>query len=637
MTFNNIVLYHILRDKWTYFAYFLSSVFSIFIFFCFSVSMFHPDLSLIANGSALSMAMMAGAVLVYLFSFMFIFYSIISFMKVKEKTLGLFVMMGASRLQIKQLLFRENMLIGLAAILAAITLGLVFAPLFLKVAKKIMQVEGFAMYFPYKAIILTVLMFFILFLLISFVSPYFVRKQKLIQLLKSDKKPEKEVRFSPANLILASILVGFSLPLLTVWHDALFIRSISQTIRVPVLFIVFVIGLYLLYMQVSVFMLNIIQKQEWYFRKTNLLTFSGLKSQIRTNVKIMYLVSLLLIGTFFTIVILYSGNVNVEQNTKLNYPYNYMYISKAENPNEQEHVGLLQQILSSRDSYTFYKFEVLYNEQDGRQAIISESEYNQAVQGMGGRGVSLNQDEIYMVSGSPKIRPGLNFSPQLQAVFQKAGMAPHVVGESTRNMTPPGYFRQMIVLSEHDYMTLRQMQLFHSLRVFAYNIDNWKENSDTDQFLKQHIGFSDDGEFGFFSAGELFRVEKNTKNLLFYVGFMLSLIFMIAALSMIYFRLITDLDKEREKYKGIMKLGLSKKELSTILSRQLAVLFFAPFIVASTIFFIGMMFLQKTIGGSLGAVTVFIFALFLVVQSLGYFVVNTKYRKSLMKRLINHP
>ncbi|MBZ9622566.1 ABC transporter permease [Clostridium sp. FP2] len=170
MTLNKLALNNVVRDKWTYFAYFLSSMFSVFIFFSFSVSMFHPDLSIIQNGSALSMAMAAGATLVYVFSFMFISYSVRAFMKSRKKTLGLFTIMGASKKQLNKMIFKENMLIGVAAIITAIIFGLVFSPLFLMLAKKIMVVEGFAMYVPIKAILLTFGMFFILFLIISLIS-----------------------------------------------------------------------------------------------------------------------------------------------------------------------------------------------------------------------------------------------------------------------------------------------------------------------------------------------------------------------------------------------------------------------------------------------------------------------------------
>lgn len=635
MTFNNIVLNNILRDKWTYIAYFLSSIFSIFIFFSFSVSMFHPDLSVIANGSSLSFAMIVGTVLVYLFSFVFISYSVMSFMRVRQKTLGLFVIMGASKRQIKKMVFRENMFIGIAAIIVALALGLVFAPLFLMVTRKVMQVEGFAMYFPSRAVALTLVMFFMLFLLVSFFSPLFIRKQKIIQLLKSDKRMEAEVRFSPIALTFALLATGGTLSMITLGHNAAFVRQVSNNILgVFFLFIVFVIGLYFLYLQLSVLVLELVQKQKRYLQKTNMLTLSGMKSHLRSNVKMMYLVSLLLMGTFFSIVGLYSANVNVEQNTKANYPYDYMYVSQADNPRESEHVELLQQSLQNQVGYAPYKYDVLYIAEHRRQAIVSLSSYNEAIQGLGEEPISLDQDDIYAVSFLPKEKTDLNISAPMQKVFQQTNMNPQMVGGSSQNIMPAGYFNRLLVVSNQDYMNIERMQGLNLLHVFAYNVDNWKEDIAMTQALVDRIGYSDHGEFGFFSAGDLFYVEKSSKNLLLYVGFMLSLIFMIAALSMIYFRLITDLDKEREKYKGIMKIGLSKKELSSIVSRQLAVLIFVPFVVASLFFLIGVAFLRDVIGGSLGSVTAASFVIFLVIQCLGYLAVNNRYRRALIKDLV---
>lgn len=635
MTFNNIVLNNILRDKWTYIAYFLSSVFSIFIFFSFSVSMFHPDLSVIANGSSLSFAMMVGTVLVYLFSFVFISYSVMSFMRVRQKTLGLFVMMGASKRQIKKMVFRENMFIGIAAIIMALVLGLVFAPLFLMVTRKVMQVEGFVMYFPSRAIALTLVMFFMLFLLVSFFSPLFIRKQKIIQLLKSDKRMEAEVRFSPIGLTFALLATGGTLSMITIGHNVAFVHQVSNNILgVFFLFIVFVIGLYFLYLQLCVLVLELVQKQKRYLQKTNMLTLSGMKSHLRSNVKMMYLVSLLLMGTFFAIVGLYSANVNVEQNTKANYPYDYMYVSQADNPRQSEHVELLQQSLQNQAGYAPYKYDVLYIAEHRRQAIVSLSSYNEAIQGLGGEPLSLDQNEIYAVNFLPKEKTDLNISDPMQQVFQQTNMNPQMVGGSSQNIMPAGYFNRLLVVSNQDYVNIERRQGLNLLHVFAYNVDNWKEDIATTQALIDRIGYSDHGEFGFFSAGDLFYVEKSSKNLMLYVGFMLSLIFMIAALSMIYFRLITDLDKEREKYKGILKIGLSQKELFSIVSKQLAVLIFAPFVVASLFFLIGAAYLREVIGGSLGSVTAASFVIFLVIQCLGYLAVNHRYRRALIKNLV---
>ncbi|MGE7923820.1 ABC transporter permease [Viridibacillus arvi] len=638
MTFNHVVLQNILRDKWTYIAYFLSSVFSIFIFFSFSVSMFHPDLSIIQNGSALSLAMMAGNVLVYLFSFIFISYSVMSFMHMKQKTIGLFVIMGASKKQIKKMIFRENMFIGIIAILTATVVGLLFAPLFLMITKKIMNVEGFAMYSPIKAIVLTSVMFLVLFLVISLITPFFIRKQQIIRLLKSDKKSEKEVRFSPLKLLLGLVTVGFSLVAMTIKNDASFIRPlVDSDFGVIVLLIIFLMGLYSLYMQLSLVIINTIQKTNYYLQKTNMLTVSGLKSKIRSNVKIMYLVSLLLMGSFFSIVMLYSANANVEDSTKANYPYSFMYVSTTGNAQEKEHVELIQSALENERGYQPYKFDVLYNLEDRGQSFISKSNYNQAVQGINGKTVSLKQNEVYIVSGSAKIAPNLEISPPFQQVFQEAEIKPQVVGSSSQNLLPTGYLSRLLVVSDEAYSKINQLNVFNHIDVFAYNIRDWKENIKLAETLETKIHIDSDVEygqdFGFFSAGNLYATDKNAKNLMFYIGFMLSLIFMIAALSMVYFRLITDFDKEREMYKGIMKMGLSKKELSKVVSKQLFVLMFVPFIVASVFLFIGVDFLEDMIGGALQTIAIYSFGVFFIIQLLGYLIVNRKYRKTLIREL----
>ena len=91
---------------------------------------------------------------------------------------------GASMKQIRKLVFRENFLIGILAILAAIVLGLVITPLFLMGAKVILKAETFGMYMPLQAIGLTIGLFLLLFVVISTLVTRFINKEASIQLLK---------------------------------------------------------------------------------------------------------------------------------------------------------------------------------------------------------------------------------------------------------------------------------------------------------------------------------------------------------------------------------------------------------------------------------------------------------------------
>ena len=91
---------------------------------------------------------------------------------------------GASMKQIRTLVFRENILIGILAIITAVILGLVISPLFLMGAKVVLNAETFGMYVPFKAIMLTIGLFLVLFIVISKVMTRFINKEASIQLLK---------------------------------------------------------------------------------------------------------------------------------------------------------------------------------------------------------------------------------------------------------------------------------------------------------------------------------------------------------------------------------------------------------------------------------------------------------------------
>ncbi|GAB1787074.1 FtsX-like permease family protein [Priestia megaterium] len=630
MTFNNLVLQNVLRDKWTYIAYFVSSIFSIFIFFSFSVSMFHPKLSVIEYGSTLSMTMMIGNILVYLFSFVFISFSVISFIKVKQKNLGLFMIMGASSKQIKKIIFRENMLIGFVAIIVAILLGMLFAPLSLMLTQKVMGVNRFTMYFPVKAIGLTFATFSILFLLISFVSPYFIKKQKVIELIKSKKKTEKETKFSFILLLIGTIaLVG---SLVVIRSNNFSIKAfIESTMGTLILFVIFIGGLYLLYMHLYLLVINLLQRSNVYLQKTNVLTISGLKAKSRTNVRMMYLVTLLLTGAFFSIIMLYSANINAKDTTQSHIPYSYIYTSNIDNPVQKKHVQLIEKTLKGKDGYASYKFYFVYNPNDRTQAFISQGSYNRAVKGLGVQPVSLKKNEVYIINGMPKEELRKEIPVQVKNIFNKIGTTANVKGVSNQNILPSGYVPKLFVVPNEQFKQYTQIKDLKAVNVFAYNVDAWDKDIKTAKKLEKKIPISEHLNYGFFSQGDLYDSEKNMKNLMFYVGFMISLIFIVADISIIYFQLITDIEKERERYRGIRKMGLSKRELSQIISRQLFVLLFVPFALATIFLWIGVEYLKGLIGDNLASISLLCFSIFFIVQLTGYLLLKTKYIKSLLK------
>lgn len=633
MTLNKLALNNVLRDKWTYLAYFLSSLFSVFMFFCFAVSIFHPDLSVIQSGSALFMALMAGSILVYIFSFMFISYSVRSFMKARQKTIGLFIITGASKKQVNKIIFTENMFIGIMAILCAIILGLVFSPLTLMLSRTIMNVSGFEMYFPVAAILLTLGMFLIMFFIISIISPRFIRKHKVISMIKSDKTDESDLKFSPLFIIVGTIFTLFIL-VSSVFNSKFKIIDtlLSSSIGAPVFLVITLISLYFLFAVISRSLLSIFQKSKLYHKKTNMILASDFKSKLKINVNMMFLVTILLTGAFSAISMLYTAQADVESNVKKAYPFSYIYISTEDNEKRAQNVELFEKTLSKQVGYENYYFNILNEKNSSRSAIISESDYNKIAHAVNANPVSLKKSQVYIIRGAKQANFNIENNSTVNAIFQDLGIKSMVIGQSDNAITPEGLFNNICVISDEIYKDIKYED-FQANSIFAYNVANWKEDLGTAQSLRDAVTDYGQNLFGFFSAGELYETEKMAKNLMLYIGFVLSVIFVLAASSMIYFRLITEKEKETIKFRSIIKIGLSKKDLSKIIFQNLAILMFVPFIIASLFLFIGAAALSNMIGGSYSIVAIICFAVFLLLQSVGYIFVARTYNKTILKGL----
>src|SRR5690625_7143511 len=108
MTFRRFALNNVLRNKRLYVAYFLSSMFTVMVFFTFANFAFHPVLSGDdLNGKAQKGMAVAGGI-IYVFSFFFILYSMSSFLQSRKKEFGLLMIQGMSNRQIRWMRSEER-------------------------------------------------------------------------------------------------------------------------------------------------------------------------------------------------------------------------------------------------------------------------------------------------------------------------------------------------------------------------------------------------------------------------------------------------------------------------------------------------------------------------------------------------
>lgn len=613
MSFNHIVIQNIIRDKWTYVSYFLSSMFSIIIFFLFSVIVFHPNLQSLDPDSTLGISLMLASMLVYLFSFIYITYSIRSFLRKKTKTLGIFMITGASMKQIRKLVFRENFLIGILAILAAIVLGLVITPLFLMGAKVILKAETFGMYMPLQAIGLTIGLFLLLFVVISTLVTRFINKEASIQLLKSDTVIEKSIKPHYVVLILSILMTATLAYLLKIEH------SIVDTLSVLyyLLFFISILStIYLVITQGFRLFLKIYERSPAYLQKTNMLLASNLNAKMKSHANMLFLITILLSGVFLCTSILFSSYYNVKQDSEENYPYSFQYIAdpKADDNMVKTDLDYLENTLSTVQTHKYFiEFKSHEAQRIGYMAL---SDYNLIQQQKN----DLGKDEFIAVAGSRGIAPITNTAGDLYIKTFK------LASTHEQNLLSTGFQQSYFVVSDDIYDTID----YPVYKTYIYELEDWTAHTDLAKSITNDLP-SLPGERYVTSKIDLYNSEMFVKSVMFFIGSMLSLIFLSAAMSILYFYLQTTLQQEKEKYIGIRKLGLSRKELATVIAKELAILIFVPFTIAITLLLITLLAMRSMVSTAFLQVSMASSCCFFVLFLISYVLI----RKSYFKRLVN--
>lgn len=124
---------------------------------------------------------------------------------------------------------------------------------------------------------------------------------------------------------------------------------------------------------------------------------------------------------------------------------------------------------------------------------------------------------------------------------------------------------------------------------------------------------------------------KQTNGLLLMASVLVGIVFFTFAASFIYFRLYTDLDRDQQQYKMISKMGLSKRELKKIVTRQLLLMFFLPIVVAVIHTVVAYTALQQLVDFSIINSSIVILISFICIQVLYFFITRWRYLQKLYK------
>jgi len=644
MTFWEFAFNNVKRNTRVYLAYFFSSVFTIMVFFSFAVNLLHPVIKS-KDGGAIELIMGQTEVAILIFSFLFVLISVNAFLKVRSREFGTLMMLGMSQKQLRRLVFIENMMIGCLAIISGITMGLVFSKLLLMILSSILSYGSLSFYIPYEAILLTTVFFILIFLGISAFTPRIIQTSNIITLLKGTKRANREITFSVILSIVAILLLGIGyfmafsphlydihpvLDLIVLLIEDIPFAEVIITVSV-------VIGTYLFYSQLSVFILHCLKrKRSYYMKKTNMLWISELIYRIRDNTRMLFIITILSAVSFTAVTGVYSLSSVVKDESLKDNPFALTFNSYSSNENEHKQVKIIDEMLESYGfQYTKYKSEVIKQVSKDNQTIhiMKLSDYNNRVGVLGLEQVELNENQTILVPVYVRFDPKRDKTLSQKRIALDYGQINlEVIGVAPKVIFYSGLFRNLIVVHDDTFTKITSMEeKYHS---YSYNIPDWLNTQEVTEKLREELGVGEHGKYFWSTRIEGYTLENQNKKLFLYVGFFLGAIFFLGASSFLYFRLYTDLNQEKSKYLAISKLGLSFKELKKVASKQIAVLFFIPYLLASIHSYFAIAVLQTVLYSSVFKQYVVVISLFFLLDMIYYAIIRSRYLNYLKRFVI---
>ena len=655
MTFRQFAFNNVIRSKRTYLAHFLSSTFAIMIFFTYALLAFHPNLqgdlaaSVTINTFAKS-GLQISQGLIFFFSFFFILYSVSAFLKTRKKDFGILMLHGMSRSQLNKLVFIENIIIGIASILTGITIGMAFSKFILIMSNHLLMIDkGLPFYMPFQAIGITFEAFFLLFLFISLFTSRLVNVEQLVELIKAEEKPKPEPKASLWLSLFALICMGLGYT--AVFHsvNAIHYKDVKYVLFMMATGVSFVVlGTYFLFTQLSVYVLRVLKKKEnIFFKKTNILTISDLVYQLKDNAKMFFMVTIISAVAFTAVgTCMGLGNSSMAES---NSPFAFSYKSYNNNPLEKEH---LKKIESELNNGRFKFKQVAYSTKQIRDTlynnnilstVIKLSDYNKLAKAFGFEKESLKNENDSLVIPSRKVANTKSNQNNFQLMYRDMKKDMHVNKILTPKelqdtmvtiiIVPDALYNQMIADPENHYF---------ETTINGFIVKDWEKTKKVAEnllaaFQKDNTSkvedIVDNGKYTFSTLILTWLVMKQGFGLASIMSVLIGIVFFTFAASFLYFRLYTDLERNQQQYKMIAKVGLSKPELKKIVSRQLALLFFLPIIIAIAHSAVAFMALQNLANFSVLGSSIMVLICFLVMQIIYFYFVRAQYLKKMYKMI----
>lgn len=607
------------KNKKMYLPYILTSIGMVMMYYIIIFLQFSQSIKDAVQSSTVSQILGLGSWVIAIFSCIFLFYTNSFLIKRRKKEFGLYNILGMDKHNLGIILFWETLIIAVISLVIGLAAGIAFSKLAELIFLNLLKSDvTFDLTVSSQGIGLCAIIFTVINILLFFNSLRQVRFSSAISLVRSEQTGEKPPKGNRLLGILGVLLLGGA------YYISLSIKEPLQALTLFfVAVIMVIIGTYLVMISGSVLFCRLLQKNKKYYYKPNhFVSVSSMVYRMKRNGA--GLASICILATMVLVMIssttsLYFGEEDAlssryprEINISFSSLDTQIYkngqseqirseideIAKKHNANVHNSLTYLAGVLSGMvtdgnvetDVRNVYSGTVDYNKVF-QFNFVSVDDYNE----MMGTDYRLKDGEamVYLFRKDSNFH-GDTLSFNGGQSFKIVRYLDNFISQSDAAMTVVP--TMAIFVNDLDKATQGMTDATHQHDSEPVVNFSWTYGFDTGLSEDEQISLSKDINSYLTDVSDDFKkdihsteVESREQNRLdffglygglFGLGIILSIVFIFAAVLIIYYKQISEGYEDQSRFEIMQKVGMTKNEIRKSINSQLLTVFFLPLIFA---------------------------------------------------------
>lgn len=606
------------KNKKMYLPYILTSIGMVMMYYIILFLQFSQNIRDAVRSSTAADILGLGSWVIAIFACIFLFYTNSFLIKRRKKEFGLYNILGMDKHNLSKVLFWETLIIAVISLVIGLAAGIAFSKLAELIFLRILKCDvTFNLSICPQGLGLCAAVFAVIYILLFFNSLRQVQFSSAISLVKSEQTGEKPPKGNWVLGILGVLLLAGA------YYLALGIKEPLQAMLLFFVAVVMVIiGTYLIMIAGSVLFCRLLQKNKKYYYKSNhFVSVSSMVYRMKRNGA--GLASICILATMVLVMIssttsLYFGEedalasrypreINISFTTLDTQIYKNGQsdnirseideFAKKHNANVHNSLTYLAGVLSGMvtdgtvetDVRNVYSGAVDYN-RVFQFNFVSIDDYNRVM----GTDYKLNDGEamIYLFRKDSNFN-GDTISFNGGQSFKIVKYLDKFISQSDAAMTIVP--TMAIFVNDIDAATQGMTDATHQHNSEPVVNFKWSYGFDTGLSEDEQIALSKDissyltdmrVDSDDVLVSEVESREQNRTDFyalyggLFGLGIILSIVFIFAAVLIIYYKQISEGYEDQSRFEIMQKVGMTKKEIRKSINSQLLTVFFLPLIFA---------------------------------------------------------